>query len=189
MLRETSPTVIGWMLYECWVDLLIFFVKNHEYNTLLKLLSFTDCDVNCHKKCEKLAANLCGVNQKLIVEAIATVRRENQGVIFSHALSYSLSYFLLLFESLKFNYLLLTNHLPLTLVDQQAEWDKKNDNPERFLRHIFVFLKWYRNTEIKFWFVKAFFKFIFHVMCVTMGSCCTLWLYDWTCYRVCVDCG
>lgn len=42
---------------------------------------FADCDVNCHKKCEKLAANLCGVNQKLIVEALATVRRENQGAI------------------------------------------------------------------------------------------------------------
>lgn len=38
-----------------------------------------DCDVNCHKKCEKLAANLCGVNQKLIVEALASVRKENQG--------------------------------------------------------------------------------------------------------------
>ncbi|KAG5683478.1 hypothetical protein PVAND_012756 [Polypedilum vanderplanki] len=37
-----------------------------------------DCDINCHKKCEKLAANLCGVNQKLIVEALASVRRENQ---------------------------------------------------------------------------------------------------------------
>lgn len=35
--------------------------------------------MNCHKKCEKLAANLCGVNQKLIVEALASVRRENQG--------------------------------------------------------------------------------------------------------------
>lgn len=35
----------------------------------------TDCDVNCHKKCEKLAANLCGVNQKLIVEALSSVRR------------------------------------------------------------------------------------------------------------------
>lgn len=42
-------------------------------------LIFTECDVNCHKKCEKLAANLCGVNQKLIVEALASVRRENQG--------------------------------------------------------------------------------------------------------------
>lgn len=37
----------------------------------------TDCDVNCHKKCEKLTANLCGVNQKLIVEALSSVRRGN----------------------------------------------------------------------------------------------------------------
>ncbi|XP_031622139.1 uncharacterized protein LOC116340079 isoform X2 [Contarinia nasturtii] len=35
-----------------------------------------DCDVNCHKKCQKLTANLCGVNQKLIVEALSSVRRE-----------------------------------------------------------------------------------------------------------------
>lgn len=35
----------------------------------------SDCDVNCHKKCEKLTANLCGVNQKLIVEALSSVRR------------------------------------------------------------------------------------------------------------------
>lgn len=34
-----------------------------------------DCDVNCHKKCQKLMANLCGVNQKLIVEALSSVRR------------------------------------------------------------------------------------------------------------------
>ncbi|XP_035796303.1 putative protein kinase C delta type homolog isoform X3 [Anopheles albimanus] len=38
-------------------------------------LKCIDCDVNCHKKCEKLAANLCGVNQKLIVEALSSVRR------------------------------------------------------------------------------------------------------------------
>ncbi|CAG5035677.1 unnamed protein product [Parnassius apollo] len=30
-----------------------------------------DCDVNCHRKCEKLTANLCGVNQRLLVEALA----------------------------------------------------------------------------------------------------------------------
>lgn len=113
-MQEVSELNVAWDITNCdWMNVVwmlsrftyffFFFVKNHEYNTLLKLLSFTDCDVNCHKKCEKLAANLCGVNQKLIVEAIATVRRENQGVIFSHALSYSLSYFLLLFESLKFN--------------------------------------------------------------------------------------
>ncbi|KAL9880196.1 uncharacterized protein LOC119644546 isoform X1 [Glossina fuscipes] len=34
-----------------------------------------ECDVNCHKKCERLTANLCGVNQKLIVEALASVKR------------------------------------------------------------------------------------------------------------------
>lgn len=48
----------------------------------LKLFLYSlkiDCDVNCHKKCEKLAANLCGVNQKLIVEALACVRRGTQG--------------------------------------------------------------------------------------------------------------
>jgi len=36
---------------------------------------FTDCDVNCHKKCEKLMPHLCGVNQKLIVEALTSVRK------------------------------------------------------------------------------------------------------------------
>lgn len=38
--------------------------------------------MNCHKKCEKLTANLCGINQKLIVEALSSVRR---GKIFSIA--------------------------------------------------------------------------------------------------------
>lgn len=41
-------------------------------------ISFIDCDVNCHKKCEKLTANLCGVNQKLIVEALSSVRKGNK---------------------------------------------------------------------------------------------------------------
>ncbi|XP_047514678.1 putative protein kinase C delta type homolog isoform X8 [Pieris napi] len=34
-------------------------------------LKCQDCDVNCHRKCEKLTANLCGVNQRLLVEALA----------------------------------------------------------------------------------------------------------------------
>ncbi|CAG0914753.1 unnamed protein product [Notodromas monacha] len=33
------------------------------------------CNVNCHKKCEKHMPNLCGVNQKLLAEAIATIKR------------------------------------------------------------------------------------------------------------------
>ncbi|KAE9544201.1 hypothetical protein AGLY_001380 [Aphis glycines] len=36
-----------------------------------------DCDVNCHRKCEKLMPNLCGVNQKLVVEALATLKRDS----------------------------------------------------------------------------------------------------------------
>ncbi|XP_043661457.1 putative protein kinase C delta type homolog isoform X5 [Drosophila teissieri] len=38
-------------------------------------LKCEECDVNCHKKCERLTANLCGVNQKLIVEALNHVKR------------------------------------------------------------------------------------------------------------------
>ncbi|XP_030030490.1 interaptin isoform X1 [Manduca sexta] len=38
-----------------------------------------DCDVNCHRKCEKLTANLCGVNQRLLVEALATRTASKKG--------------------------------------------------------------------------------------------------------------
>ncbi|XP_065174075.1 putative protein kinase C delta type homolog isoform X5 [Atheta coriaria] len=38
-------------------------------------LKCEDCDVNCHKKCEKLTANLCGINQKVIVDLIEDVKR------------------------------------------------------------------------------------------------------------------
>ncbi|KPI98062.1 Putative protein kinase C delta type-like [Papilio xuthus] len=38
-----------------------------------------DCDVNCHRKCEKLTANLCGVNQRLLVEALATRTASRRG--------------------------------------------------------------------------------------------------------------
>ncbi|CAK1553476.1 unnamed protein product [Leptosia nina] len=38
-----------------------------------------DCDVNCHRKCEKLTANLCGVNQRLLVEALASRTSSKRG--------------------------------------------------------------------------------------------------------------
>ncbi|CAH2075104.1 unnamed protein product, partial [Iphiclides podalirius] len=38
-----------------------------------------DCDVNCHRKCEKLTANLCGVNQRLLVEALASRTASRRG--------------------------------------------------------------------------------------------------------------
>lgn len=52
--------------------------------TLYNLLIMTDCDVNCHKKCEKLTANLCGVNQKLIVEALSSVEKKKSGTCYPH---------------------------------------------------------------------------------------------------------
>ncbi|XP_064486966.1 muscle M-line assembly protein unc-89-like isoform X2 [Ornithodoros turicata] len=39
-------------------------VENHE------------CKVNCHKKCEKQMPNLCGVNQKVLSQVLATVKKE-----------------------------------------------------------------------------------------------------------------
>ncbi|XP_064633800.1 protein kinase C delta type-like isoform X3 [Lineus longissimus] len=38
-------------------------------------LKCTVCGVNCHKKCYKLMPNLCGVNQKLMAEALKQVKR------------------------------------------------------------------------------------------------------------------
>ncbi|XP_023240968.1 putative protein kinase C delta type homolog isoform X2 [Centruroides sculpturatus] len=35
-----------------------------------------ECKVNCHKKCESLMPNLCGVNQKLLSEVLETVKKE-----------------------------------------------------------------------------------------------------------------
>jgi len=35
----------------------------------------TDCDMACHKKCEKLTGNLCGLNQKLVAEALQALKR------------------------------------------------------------------------------------------------------------------
>lgn len=62
--------------------LAIFFsnqiIDTYDVNCIIFFCFFfykLDCDVNCHKKCQNLTANLCGVNQKLIVEALSSVRR------------------------------------------------------------------------------------------------------------------
>uniref|UniRef100_A0A182W5U1 Uncharacterized protein n=1 Tax=Anopheles minimus TaxID=112268 RepID=A0A182W5U1_9DIPT len=68
----------GWerlRVYPSWVVERGPCVASSPNGDVINLL--TNCDVNCHKKCEKLAANLCGVNQKLIVEALSSVRRGN----------------------------------------------------------------------------------------------------------------
>ncbi|ROT79617.1 hypothetical protein C7M84_001659 [Penaeus vannamei] len=33
------------------------------------------CGTNCHKKCERQMPNLCGVNQKLLAEALSSVKK------------------------------------------------------------------------------------------------------------------
>jgi len=48
------------------------------YISLISLLldkTFLDCDMACHKKCEKLTGNLCGLNQKLVAEALQALKR------------------------------------------------------------------------------------------------------------------
>ncbi|XP_044018461.1 uncharacterized protein PF11_0213-like isoform X1 [Aphidius gifuensis] len=35
----------------------------------------SNCDMVCHKKCEKLTGNLCGLNQKLVAEALQALKR------------------------------------------------------------------------------------------------------------------
>ena len=36
------------------------------------------CGLNCHHKCEKKVSNLCGVNQKLLAEALESIRPNRQ---------------------------------------------------------------------------------------------------------------
>jgi len=33
-----------------------------------------ECNVNCHKKCQKFIPNLCGVNQKILAEELSSIR-------------------------------------------------------------------------------------------------------------------
>ncbi|KAF3424677.1 hypothetical protein E2986_12751 [Frieseomelitta varia] len=35
----------------------------------------SNCDMACHKKCEKLTGNLCGLNQKLVAEALQALKK------------------------------------------------------------------------------------------------------------------
>lgn len=55
--------------YLCILELNYFSILSSKF------ITYIDCDVNCHRKCEKLMPNLCGVNQKLIVEALTTLKK------------------------------------------------------------------------------------------------------------------
>uniref|UniRef100_A0A8C4GLP6 Protein kinase C n=1 Tax=Dicentrarchus labrax TaxID=13489 RepID=A0A8C4GLP6_DICLA len=43
-------------------------------------LKCEECSMNVHHKCQKKVANLCGVNQKLMAEALAVIESQQQGV-------------------------------------------------------------------------------------------------------------
>uniref|UniRef100_A0A673AXM5 Protein kinase C n=1 Tax=Sphaeramia orbicularis TaxID=375764 RepID=A0A673AXM5_9TELE len=43
-------------------------------------LKCEECSMNVHHKCQKKVANLCGVNQKLMAEALAIIESKQQGV-------------------------------------------------------------------------------------------------------------
>ena len=47
--------------------------ENQTNNTCNR--SEIDCDMACHKKCEKLTGNLCGLNQKLVAEALQALKK------------------------------------------------------------------------------------------------------------------
>lgn len=67
-----------------FINLMTIFHKQKHILFFFSTPHQLDCDVNCHKKCQKLTANLCGVNQKLIVEALTSVRRGTIGVYISN---------------------------------------------------------------------------------------------------------
>lgn len=41
-------------------------------------LSSAECGMNVHHKCQNKVANLCGVNQKLMAEALAIIENKQQ---------------------------------------------------------------------------------------------------------------
>jgi len=38
------------------------------------IICVAECNVNCHKKCQKFIPNLCGVNQKILAEQLSSIR-------------------------------------------------------------------------------------------------------------------
>ena len=54
-------------------------LNRRKYCSLFLFISFSlVCGLNCHHKCEKKVSNLCGVNQKLLAEALESIRPNRQ---------------------------------------------------------------------------------------------------------------
>ena len=42
------------------------------------MLSLSECGISCHKRCQSKVPNLCGVNEKLLAEALRNVKEEKK---------------------------------------------------------------------------------------------------------------
>lgn len=70
LISSKRPTERIISLFELWLR----HVSGHTVNSLL----VAECGMNVHHKCEKKVANLCGVNQKLMAEALAMIGSKQQ---------------------------------------------------------------------------------------------------------------
>ena len=48
-----------------------------------------ECNINCHRKCEKHMANLCGINKRILAEALASISKKKVGPTKSNAVTVS----------------------------------------------------------------------------------------------------
>lgn len=82
MLEPSFPTGSEPVKYDRWIYLrdVTLFCKELmiTYVNFISLLSqkrfFPECGQNCHFKCQKFMPNLCGINQKLLSEALSNVK-------------------------------------------------------------------------------------------------------------------
>lgn len=58
----------SFLLFGVWLVLIL----DSDYIFAI-LSSFSDCSMNVHHKCQTKVANLCGINQKLLAEALTQV--------------------------------------------------------------------------------------------------------------------